>query len=281
MIAKLKNVSVRSLNEEGREGRRILKNINMELYKGQWLTLLGLNGSGKSTLAKAIAGLRLPSASGEATRPYSHMPIPMVLQHPEASMLGASPWEDVVLMLEQNSEDAESIVRRAEAALQQVGLGEKLHQPISTMSGGQKQLTAIAGCLAVQAPLLVLDEVTSMLHPEAAEQVLEQVRELNNQGVTVVWVTQNLEELRTGDRVIVLDQGEIAFEGDVQQWFKRSQGEAGSSTCERQGFEAPYCVQVCWELEALGMPLSEIALTPEELAALAGRMLSAEGGRVS
>lgn len=277
IVLELKHITVARAYGDTLVQRPILNNIDLKLHQGQWLTLLGANGSGKSTLARAIAGFKMTDASGEVVRPKGNKPIPIVLQQPEAAMLGATPWEDVLLMLEQNGAEEQHIPKWAEQALEQVGLRERMHQSITTLSGGQKQLTAIAGCLALQTPLLVLDEVTAMLHPETAADVLERVRELNRQGVTVIWITQNLEELRSEDRIAAMVDGEIVYDGDMNGWFSRTSRQGGRSLCEQYGFEAPYCVQVAWELEAIGSPLDSIPLTPEELAAASARLIWAEG----
>ncbi|CAM3931363.1 ATP-binding cassette domain-containing protein [Paenibacillus alkaliterrae] len=248
----------------------ILKDVSFRIQDGEWITLLGQNGSGKSTLAKVVAGYRMAGMTGQIVRgmktPFQGRPIPIVMQQPEAAMIGATPWEDVVLMLEQNELDAERITIEAELVLRKVGLGERLHQPIETLSGGQKQLVAIAGCLAMHSPLLVLDEVTAMLDPEAAGFVLDQVRALHQSGVTVVWITQKLEELRQGDRVVAMNDGFIVFDGQADEWFARGAGGVQISICEQLGFEAPYSAQVAWELEKEGVKLSPFPFTAEMLA---------------
>ncbi|RCW50207.1 ATP-binding cassette domain-containing protein [Paenibacillus prosopidis] len=248
----------------------ILKGVSVRIYEGEWITLLGRNGSGKSTLAKVVAGFRTAGVTGKMIKHIESAakgkPIPIVMQQPEAAMIGATPWEDVVLMLEQNEMEASRIPLGAEEALRKVGMGDRMFQPIETLSGGQKQLVAIAGCLAVQSPLLVLDEVTAMLDPEAASYVLEQVRVLQQNGVTVIWITQKLEELRQGDRIVAMNDGAIAFDGQADEWFDRSSYGDQGSVCEQLGFEAPYSARVSWELERQGVKLRPFPFTAEMLA---------------
>ncbi|MGO4543966.1 energy-coupling factor ABC transporter ATP-binding protein [Paenibacillus sp. 2TAB23] len=255
---------------EGAKSNSILKDISLTIEHGVWLSLLGRNGSGKSTLAKVAAGFRVAGLEGEMIRKIhtaaEGRPVPIVMQQPEAAMVGATPWEDIVLLLEQNELSGMDIPAEAEKALQRVGMGDKFHQPIETLSGGQKQLVAIAGCLAAKSPMLVLDEVTAMLDPEASSKVLEHVRALHHEGVTVVWITQKLEELRSGDRIIAMEEGAIAFDGNADTWFERSHAGINDSWCERLGFEAPYAAQVAWELAELGVQLSPFPLTAEMLA---------------
>jgi len=276
-VLEINHLNILSPYDEANGQIFLLKDIGLKVRQGQWLSVLGANGSGKSTLARAIAGFRMQEADGEVIRPAGDRPIPIVLQQPDAAILGATPWEDVLLMLEQHGGEEEHMQKRAEEALASAGLHDHMHQPIATLSGGQKQLTAIAGCLAVEPPLLVLDEVTSMLHPDTAAEVHERVRRLNRQGTTVIWITQNVEELRGEDRVVILDKGEIVYDGDTDGVFCPAAEQNGESICERLGFEAPYCVQVARELNALGLPLGKMPLTPEELAAYAAAWIGEEG----
>lgn len=255
---------------EGQKRLPIIKNVSLTIHKGEWISLLGRNGSGKSTLAKVAAGFRTAGVAGQITRSVKTAaegkPIPIVMQQPETAMIGATPWEDVILMLEQNELAVSDIALEAALALRRVGMGERLHQPIETLSGGQKQLVAIAGCLALQSPLLVLDEVTALLDPEAAYAVLEQVRRLQQSGVTIIWITQKLEELREGDRIVAMNDGSIAYDGQAGEWFARSQSGTKDSLCEQLGFEAPYAAQVAWELEEQGVMLRPFPFTAHMLA---------------
>jgi energy-coupling factor transport system ATP-binding protein len=258
------------LMHEGQKRKPIIQNVSMRIHKGEWIALIGRNGSGKSTLAKVAAGYRAAGLTGKVANHYRSAgkgkPLPIVMQQPEAAMVGATPWEDVLLMLEQNELPAGIIPMEAERALQSVGMGERLHQPLGTLSGGQKQLVAIAGCLGMQTPLLVLDEVTAMLDPEASSTVLRQVRELHEKGTTVIWITQKLEELLETDRLIAMDEGTVLFDGQAGAWFERSAPSTKDSLCERHGFEAPYAAQVAWELEEHGIRLTPFPFTAETLA---------------
>ncbi|MDQ0059753.1 energy-coupling factor ABC transporter ATP-binding protein [Paenibacillus harenae] len=256
-----------AFTEQQQRQEPILKQVHLHIGSGEWITLLGRNGSGKSTLAKVIAGAAVEGLSGDVIRsdPSGRL-VPIVMQRPEASLVGSTPWEDVVLMLEQNEAEEERIAGLAEEALSLVGLGERLHQPIGTLSGGQKQLVAIAGCIAVYSPLLVLDEATSMLDPEASALVLEQARAIHAKGTTVIWITQKLNELNERDRIVAMQDGRIAFDGTSTSWYERVNGHEGASVCERLGFDAPYTVQVAWELEKLGLTLDPFPIVPSMLA---------------
>ncbi|WP_165867278.1 energy-coupling factor ABC transporter ATP-binding protein [Paenibacillus pinisoli] len=250
------------------ESNYILSGIHLAVKRGEWISLLGLNGSGKSTLLKAAAGLIRQGVRGSIHRSESGSgkPIPIVMQQPDAGLVGTTPWEDVVTLLERQGSPAEGLVQRAEQALREVGLGRRMHQPLETLSGGQKQLVAIAGCLAAEAPMLLLDEITAMLDPGMTAIVCGHVRRMHKQGTTVLWVTQSLEELLPGDRTVVMKDGRIVFEDSAGSLFRRSAPNMPDSPGEREGFVPPYAVKVAWELEAQGVQLPFIPLTAEQLA---------------
>ena len=272
MLIELKDVTVTPLSSHGKRETPIIRNVNFQLKQGEWVSLVGANGSGKSTLIRLAAGLRVDGAAGEAARygagGVSPRTVPVVLQQPDASLVGSTPWEDAVLMLEQHGLPAELIVPRAEAALRRIGLGERMSQPVETLSGGQKQLAAIAGCLAAHPAVLLLDEATSMLDPLASHDVLELVRSLHAGGMAVVWATQRMEELRPSDRTVVMADGAVAYDGAAEGLFARSDAPlpGGLSRGEQLGLTAPYAVRVAWELQQRGIALSRLPFDAAGLA---------------
>lgn len=273
----LLDVSVKPISfEEHEDQPYLIRDLSLVINKGEWITVIGRNGSGKSTLAKLLAGYKAGLIKGQMMKSTqmtdeASQEIPIVMQQPDASMVGSTPWEDVIMMLEQHGIKDELIIDRAEHALKRTGMLARAHQAVGTLSGGQKQLTAVAGCLALQAPMLVLDEATAMLDPEASMVVLQKVRELHQSGATVIWITQKLSEISSQDRILALEHGEKIFEGSAGQFYEReySEGNKGNgnrqSVCEQLGMEAPYIVQTAWELEKLGMRLDQMPMTPEML----------------
>lgn len=274
IIVRVTDAAVAALAPNGIGRVPILHPVSLSISSGEWVSLIGGNGSGKSTLAKLIAGLPLDGGSGTVERRLGeHAATPIVLQHPDAGLVGATPWEDVVLMLEQwGTMEGSRIPLAAEEALRNLRLAERRHQPIDTLSGGQKQLTAIAGCLAASPNLLILDEVTAMLDPEMSAYVRQEVRRLHEEGTAVVWITQKLDELESGDTVWIMSDGELVHQGYGFELFRRSAPGCPDSPAEVYGFEAPYAAQVGWELEALGMRMPRIPLRLAELEeAVSGR----------
>jgi energy-coupling factor transport system ATP-binding protein len=236
----------------------LLQGIQMRIKRGEWVSIVGRNGSGKSTLGRLLTGI-LPVSEGSLEWGFAGSePVPYVMQH-DGQLFGDTPWEDVVFLLEVRGTSPNMIRAAATSALSRVGLGAKMHVPIAELSGGQKQLTAAAGCLAVDAPLLLFDEATSMLDSTSRRQVLEAAKNLHSKGATVIWLTHHMEELSAGERVIALDQGEIVFDGTVRTFFYGTQ-------CETLGFEPPFPVQVAKALQSIGTPLTGLPITAEQLA---------------
>jgi energy-coupling factor transporter ATP-binding protein EcfA2 len=270
LLVELQDVSVKAKSRHVSEGVFLLQCINLSIRQGEWISVLGMNGSGKSTLCKLLAGIHSFEISGAVLvgaegKRSDILPgaTPIVMQHPDAGLIGSTPWEDVVLMLERHGFPEKEIINRAEAALSEVGLGKQLHQKIESLSGGQKQLAAIAGCLAVAPSMLLLDEPTAMLDSDASAYVLSRVRRLHESGVTVVWVTQLVEELNALDRVLLLDKGDIVFDETAHHLF--SCGESGQSPGEQYGFMPPYGVQAARELTKRGIVLKPMPLNRREL----------------
>ena len=167
---------------------------------------------------------------------------------PTATTTGAATVTATVTDAPTDALDDE-IMERAAKALSLMGLWEVRGQPVETLSGGQKQRLAIASAIVAKPDILVLDEVTTMLDDSHREQVWDTVRQLNRDGVCIVWITQNLDELWLADAVVVMDEGKVAYQGDPRSFFYSppSDSESGS-ICERMGFVPPFAVAVAKEL---------------------------------
>ncbi|QJC52207.1 ATP-binding cassette domain-containing protein [Paenibacillus albicereus] len=248
--------------------RTILGPASLELRQGEWLALCGSNGSGKSTLLRELAGF---GASPDGIRhqrfaaaPFAERPFAVVLQQPDAALVGSTAREDLILTLEYAGMEGSRILSTVQKTLKRFGLEALADTPAERLSGGQKQLVAIAGAVAAGSPALLFDEATSMLDAESARLVLQQVRQLHRAGAAVVWCTQRLDELEREDRVLALADGKIDFDGRADAFFVREGGEA--SACERVGLAAPYAVRAAWALQDRGRRLSRLPLRLEELA---------------
>lgn len=286
--------------EDGHQ-RMLLEVRRLVLSPGEWVHVAGPNGSGKSTLAKLLTGHTGMIARGEAllsgtmNRGFAgSAPLPFVTQDPEAAIIGSTPWEDLLLGLEQQGMPAAEALRKAESSLQACGLWEMRGQSVAELSGGQKQLLAAASCLASGAELLLFDEAAAMLDADSRRVILEGARLLHAQGKTVVWISHRLDELRSGDRIVALRAGRIFYDGMAESFFlpvagNESSSEAagsmqhggdgeptsgifGQSPCELLGCEPPYMVETALALQRLGYRLPRLPFTPEELAEAVGRL---------
>lgn len=169
--------------------------------------LLGANGSGKSTLLKLMSGLLNcpPSARVQLDRPVG-----FVFQNPDRQLVMPTVGADVAFGLASEQLSQSQIKSRVEMALETVGLLHLIRRPIYALSGGQKHRVAIAGALARQCRLMLLDEPTALLDPESQIELVEQLRQLvDRTGITALWITHRLEELEWADRAVLLSEGSI------------------------------------------------------------------------
>jgi energy-coupling factor transport system ATP-binding protein len=245
--------------------KTILNDIDLTITRGEWVAIVGRNGSGKSTLAKVLTKIVPVSAGTIHFNIEERPPVQLIPQNPETQIIGETVLEDVCFGLHNYGIGPHEAQSRAMEALEAVGLAYRVNDPPSALSGGQKQLLNIAGCLALKPPVYIFDEATSMLDPVSRENILKIAHELHQKGTTIVWITQLLDELAWADRVIALDQGEIVFNGTARQFFYR-QGEQRFSFCEQLGFPPPFSVQVACSLIRQGIRLDPLPVSPEELA---------------
>lgn len=175
--------------------------------------LLGNNGSGKSTLLRILAGL-LTSESGTC---YVEQPLGFVFQNPDHQLVMPTVGADVAFGLVKENLSWTQMRDRVQEALSAVNLLGWERRPIYALSGGQKQRIAIAGAIARNCPVLLLDEPTALLDPESQLELVQQVRSLvKTRGITALWVTHRLEELDYCDRALILEQGKVTKEGTPQ-----------------------------------------------------------------
>jgi energy-coupling factor transport system ATP-binding protein len=259
------NVAFKAPNDDS-----LLKDISLRISQGEWISIVGKNGSGKSTLAQLLTGVHTAS-SGVIQRGFcGKEPIPYVMQQ-EVQWFGETPWEDMVFLHESHGENPTLIPEIIRASLRNVGIESLRDRPFTELSGGQKQLAVIAGCLAAKTPLLVFDEATSMLDSTSRLQVLEAAKSINQQGTAVIWLTHQLEDLSFGERVVALDEGRIRYDDSTTAFFYRSTSLSSDiaisskTPCEELGFTLPYPIQLAHELRLQGIHLPIQPLTSKQL----------------
>jgi energy-coupling factor transport system ATP-binding protein len=255
---------------EGRGQVVALQGVDLIVERGEFVALIGPNGSGKSTLARHFNGLLLPTAGrvwidGLLTSDPRHLwqvrqRVGMVFQNPESQLVASTVEEDVAFGPENHALPPAEIRRRVDDALDIVGLSDYRTHPPQMLSGGQKQLVAIAGALATCPACIVFDEPTSMLDPPGRRQVLETIARLNaEESLTVVMITQSMDEAAAARRVLVMSGGRIVMDAPPTEVFE--QGER----LRALGLDLPPAVEIAHRLRDQGMALPTGLLTVEAL----------------
>lgn len=249
---------------------KALRDLNVRIDAGEFVCIVGANGSGKSTLARLLNGLLLPTTGtvtieGRPTNDAAALwairrQIGIVFQNPDNQFVGATVEDDIAFGPENFGVDATEIGRRVHEALSVVGMVAHRNKPPHLLSGGQKQLVAIAGVLAQGPACVVLDEATAMLDPRGRGLVLQTATQLaRNHGVTVIHITHHMDETLHADRIIALDEGSIAFDGTPGRLLQESQ------LLERLGLELPPVVTIADGLAQRGLDVSPVCTDVDEL----------------
>lgn len=216
--ARANGIEVKDLCFNWRHGAAVLQSCSLNVPKGEFWMLLGTNGSGKSTLLRLLAGL-LPAQSGEIkTSPH----LGFVFQNPDHQLVMPTVGADVAFGLVEERLSPNQIRVRVEEALTAVNLLDLQRRPIYALSGGQKQRIAIAGAIARQCEVLLLDEPTALLDPDTQLDLVAQVRRLvKSRGLTALWVTHRLDELDYCDGAFLLEQGRVVDQGEPTRLKQR------------------------------------------------------------
>ena len=208
-----------------------LDDLSFHVKRGEWLSIIGHNGSGKSTTVRLLDGL-LAAESGQIfiegdlltednVWDIRHK-IGMVFQNPDNQFVGATVEDDVAFGLENKGIPLDEMKERVAKALDLVGMSEFADREPSRLSGGQKQRVAIAGALAMQPDIIILDEATSMLDPEGRLELIKTIREIRKQyQMTVVSITHDLDEVALSDRVLVMKKGKVESSSTPEELFNR------------------------------------------------------------
>lgn len=219
---------------EGAPPVQALRDINLTIYQGEYVVILGANGSGKSTLARQLNGLLLPSQGDVWVKEWNtkdpqhrlaiRATVGMVFQSPDNQIVATIVEEDVAFGPENLNVERQEILHRVAHALGAVEMWEQRQRSPHMLSGGQKQRVAIASVLAMQPAVLVLDEATAMLDPDGRKAVLAIAQRLNREeGVTVVAITHFMQEAVHADRIIVMADGAVALQGTPREIFAQAE----------------------------------------------------------
>ena len=270
-IITVDNLIFEYTDEDTGEKNRVLDNVSLNVKEGEFLAVLGHNGSGKSTLAKHFNAILLPTdgkvfVDGIDTSDESRLfdirrRVGMVFQNPDNQMVATIVEEDVAFAPENLGVPREEIRERVDNALETVGMTAfKRHAP-HMLSGGQKQRVAIAGVLAMQPEILVMDEPTAMLDPNGRAEVIQTIKKLNREmGMTVILITHYMDEAVQADRVIVVDSGHISMEGAPRDIFPQV------DRLVDLGLDTPQSTYLIYMLNKLGLDFNPRGLNDKECA---------------
>jgi len=242
-----------------------LRGVDLEIQEGSFVAVLGHNGSGKSTLAKHMNAILVPTQgrvtvggidSADENRLIElRRNVGMVFQNPDNQIVANVVEDDVAFAPENLGVEPAEIRRRVDEALKQVGMYDKRQHAPHLLSGGQKQRVAIAGVIAMEPKIIVLDEPTAMLDPIGREEVISTVTRLcREKGMTVVLITHHMDECVGADRLIVMSGGSIAADGAPAEVF------ADIALMEREGLTVPETTRLLYDLRQRGMNLPLTAL---------------------
>ena len=239
--------------------------VSLAIEEGSFVAVLGHNGSGKSTLAKHMNAILTPTegkvtvcgidSADEEQIIQLRRNVGMVFQNPDNQIVANVVEDDVAFAPENLGVEPAEIRRRVDEALKQVGMYEKRQHAPHLLSGGQKQRVAIAGVIAMEPKIIVLDEPTAMLDPIGREEVISTVTRLcREKGMTVVLITHHMDECVGADRLIVMSNGSIVADGVPAEVF------ADIELMEREGLTVPETTRLLYDLKQRGMDLPLTAL---------------------
>jgi energy-coupling factor transport system ATP-binding protein len=232
-LIKFENVCYTYTGNDAEPGMFAVHDLSLEIKEGEFVAILGHNGSGKSTTAKLMNMILAPN-SGDIYVEGNKITgreltdedvfevrkkIGMVFQNPDNQIVATIVEEDVAFGPENLGVPSQEIRKRVDEALDTVGMREYARHAPHKLSGGQKQRVAIAGVIAMKPKCIIFDESTAMLDPMGRKEVMNTIRRLNKEGMTVILITHYMNEAVLADRVIVMKNGEIYEQGDPKDVF--------------------------------------------------------------
>lgn len=246
-----------------------IDHVSIEIKRGEYISIAGSNGSGKSTLARCLNGLLLPTegeilVDGMDTNDDDliwdiRKKIGMVFQNPDNQIVSSMVEDEVAFGPENIGIENPELRKRVDNALKSVGMYEYRNREAHKLSGGQKQRIAIAGAVAMRPDCIVFDEPTAMLDPKGRSQVMKVIRELNDQGITIILITHFMEEVAETDRVLVMKSGKLLADSVPEDVF------ADTNLIESAGLEIPAAVLLRNELIENGISLSHEVINKDDL----------------
>ena len=251
---------------------KALNNVNLEINKGEFVAIIGHTGSGKSTLIQHFNGLERPKSGNVFYNDENiyennydlrklRCKVGLVFQYPEHQLFEETVLKDVCFGPMNMGMSREEAEKKAKLVLEQVGINEKCYNKSPfELSGGQKRRVAIAGVLAMNPEIIVLDEPTAGLDPKGRDKILNRIKELHdNTGIGVVLVSHSMEDVANyAQRLIVINNGKIKYDGMPNDVFKHYK------ELEKMGLKAPQITYIMHKLKEKGLDVDENVITIEE-----------------
>lgn len=273
MSIRLENVNYIYGEGTGQE-KWALKNINLTLHDNEFVGIVGHTGSGKSTLTQLLNGLEKPSSGqifyneqdiqGDGfSKKELRQKVGLVFQYPEHQLFEVSVIKDVEFGPRNLGLTNLEIEKRSFDALKQVGISDDLLDVAPfALSGGQKRRVAIAGVLAMQPEVLILDEPTAGLDPAGRTEILELLQKLHRErNISVILVSHSMDDVaRYAERILVMNQGELVLDGAPEKVFRYRK------ELREIGLDVPQSTNILYELRDRGMDLDVNGITPEQAA---------------
>ncbi|QIB68455.1 energy-coupling factor transporter ATPase [Aminipila butyrica] len=268
-IIKIDNLTFSYMRESDQRLVEAVKGLDLEIEKGSFLAVIGKNGSGKSTLAKNINALLLPTGGavyvkGWDTKADDHLwdvrqTVGMIFQNPDNQLVSSIVEDDVAFGPENLGVPPEEIRQRVDEALKAVNMYQHRKKAPHLLSGGQKQRIAIAGVVAMRPDCIIFDEPTAMLDPKGRREVMDIIRKLHQEGITVLLITHFMEEAANADRVLIMDKGQRILDGTPVEIFSEIE------TIRELGLDVPTAVDMADRLRKRGIPVPSHIIRSEEM----------------
>ncbi|MQS76859.1 energy-coupling factor transporter ATPase [Companilactobacillus halodurans] len=264
-----KIISIKNLNYIYPDSKQpAINDVTLDIFKNEWVSIVGKNGSGKSTLTKLIDGL-IEANSGtiaidgqiidEDNIWEARKKVGIIFQNPDHQFVGATVEDDVAFGLENQGMPRDRMVEEVDNALRLVKMSDFKNRDPQSLSGGQKQRVAIAGVLATRPQIVIMDESTSMLDPDGRKTVLNLIQQLRQQqDLTIISITHDIEETQLSQRIVVLKNGAVVKDGKPADIYNLG------SDLEKYGLEEPFSSQLVSTLRD-DLKLPEGYLSEEEL----------------
>lgn len=254
-------IKVENLNFSYDENHMAVKNASFSIKEGSYTCIVGHNGSGKSTIAKLLIGL-LEAKSGSIeiaglvlnveNIDKIRKKIGVVFQNPDNQFIGSTVADDIAFGLENHQVPSEKMQAIIEEYATKVGMKDFLDKEPSNLSGGQKQRVAIAGVLAMNLSVIILDEATSMLDPKGKNEINKLIQELHEKSnLTIISITHDMEEVKNADQVIVMNDGNVAMMGKPKDILVKEK------EMKDANLDVPFALKLHKELENVGIKIEK------------------------